>query len=338
MSVLIVHNSIDVFAVTETWLDSSIEDSEIFSYSFPIIIVRNDRNRRGGEVAFLLSPRVKFVFRPDLCEGLFESVWIELYPSTMRSVLFCCVYRPPSQCNFFEKLLAECESAHSHCPRLIILGDVNADLMRPSCPQTKLLLSVMRQFKLVDLVCAPTRVTMCSSSQIDVLMTTDVQCFESTKVFPFSGSYHHLIVSNFYSRGVCVDPPSHRLVIRNFQKLDTATLDELLACDDIWDSVLSAFDDISDCLECFNLIMNGLILDLLVPKSLEFVSGSALGYLMVPLLGHIACMMLLIVGLQNLALHLICHLIELFVTESILCFGLLRLHILVILHLRLRVS
>ena len=48
VSDFIVHNAIDVFAVTETWLDSSIEDSEIFSYSFPINIVRNDRNRRGG--------------------------------------------------------------------------------------------------------------------------------------------------------------------------------------------------------------------------------------------------------------------------------------------------
>ena len=123
----------------------------------------------------------------------------------------------------------------------------------------------MKQFKFVDLVCAPTRVTMYSSSQIDVLMTTDVQCFEFTKVFPFSGSDHHLIVSHFYSRGVCVDPPSHRfVVVRNFQKLDTAKLDELLACDDIWDAVLSTYDDISECLECFNLIMNGL-LDLLVP-------------------------------------------------------------------------
>ena len=140
-------------------MDSSIENSEIFSYSFPINIVCNDCNRCGGGVAFLLSPRVKFVFRPDLCEGLIESVWIELYPSTKRSVLFCCVYRPPSQHNFFEKFLAECESAHSHCPRLVILGDVNANLMKPSYPQTKLLLSVIRQFKL-DLICAPTRVTM----------------------------------------------------------------------------------------------------------------------------------------------------------------------------------
>ena len=41
-------------------------------------------------------------------------------------------------------------------------------------------------------------------------------------------------------------------------------LDELLTCDDIWDDVLSRFDNLSDCLECFNLIISGL-LDILVP-------------------------------------------------------------------------
>ena len=158
VSDLIVHNSIDVFAVTETWLDSSIEDCEIFPYSFPINIVRNDRNRHGGGVAFLLTPRVKFVVRSDLCESAIESLWIELYPSTKRSMLFCCVYRPPSQHNFFDNFLAECETAFSHSPRLAIFGDVNADLLVPSLPQTKLLLSIMKQFNFVDLVCAPTRV------------------------------------------------------------------------------------------------------------------------------------------------------------------------------------
>jgi len=75
-------------------------------------------------------------------------------------------------------------------------------------------------------------------------------------------SFLVVVVSHFYSRGICVDPLPHQfVVVRNLQKLDTATLDELLTCDDIWDSVLSAFNDIS---ECFNLILNGL-LDLLVP-------------------------------------------------------------------------
>ena len=62
---------------------------------------------------------------------------------------------------------------------------MNADLLVPSLSQTKLLSYVMRQFQLVDLVCQPTRVTMSSSSQIDVLLTTDAQCFDSTAAFPF---------------------------------------------------------------------------------------------------------------------------------------------------------
>ena len=124
----------------------------------------------------------------------------------------------------------------------------------------------MKQLQLIDLICAPTRVTSNSSTQIDVLLTTDANCFDSTKVFSFSGSDHHLIVSHFYSRGVCVEPTSHRIVVvRNFHKLDLDKLDGFLTCDDIWDDVLSKFDDPSDTLECFNLIMNGL-LDLLVPR------------------------------------------------------------------------
>jgi len=66
-------------------------------------------------------------------------------------------------------------------------------------------------------------ITMSSSSQINELLTTEVQCFDSTAVFPFS---------------------------------DTDKLDKFLSCDDIWDE---SFDDVSDCLECFNLNMTGLL-------------------------------------------------------------------------------
>ena len=40
-----------------------------------------------------------------------------------------------------------------------VFGDVNADLLKQSCSQTKLLLSVMKQLQHVDLVCVPTRIT-----------------------------------------------------------------------------------------------------------------------------------------------------------------------------------
>ena len=59
---------------------------------------------------------------------------------------------PPSQYSFFDNLLAECEIAHLQCPHVVVLGDVNADLLKPSCSQTKLLLPFMKQLQLVDLV------------------------------------------------------------------------------------------------------------------------------------------------------------------------------------------
>ena len=89
---------------------------------------------------------------------------------------------------------------------------MNADLIKPSCSKTKLLLSVMNHLQLVDLVRVPTRITANSSSQIDALMTTDGRCFDPTGVFPFSGSDHHLIVSHYYPRSVCVDP--HQFVVQ----------------------------------------------------------------------------------------------------------------------------
>ena len=50
---------------------------------------------------------------------------------------------------------------------------------------------------------------------------------------------------------ICVDPLPHQFVVaRNFQKLDADKSDKLLSC---WDEVLSSFDDMSNCLECFNL-------------------------------------------------------------------------------------
>ena len=83
----------------------------------------------------------------------------------------------------------------------------------------------MRQVQLTDIIGEPTRITINTSSQIDVILTTDAQCFDSTRVYPFSGSDHHLIVTHFYPRGICLDPPSHKIIsVKNFQKVDTGKL------------------------------------------------------------------------------------------------------------------
>ena len=93
-----------------------------------------------------------------------------------------------------------------------------------------------------------------------------------------------MIVTHFYPGGICLDPPSHKIIsVGNFQKVDTGMLDEIIMCDDIWDDVMSCFDNISDCVECFNEIVLGL-LDILLPlkklrvhhQSLPWLSSASL--------------------------------------------------------------
>ena len=78
---------------------------------------------------------------------------------------------------------------------------------------------------------------MRSLSLKDVVLKIDIQCFESTGVFPIGGSDHHITLC-ILGVSVCVDPQLHRFVVaRNFQKLDNDKLDGLLNCNYIRDEV-----------------------------------------------------------------------------------------------------
>ena len=75
---------IDVFALSETWLDETVSDAELCPWNCGFYIVRNDRNRQGGGVAFLLANHVRYVTRPDLCIGGIETLWLQLFPGSKR--------------------------------------------------------------------------------------------------------------------------------------------------------------------------------------------------------------------------------------------------------------
>ena len=84
--------------------------------------------------------------RSDLCEDHIESLWIELFPKSKRSMLFCCVYHPPSQYTFLIAFWLNMSQLICNVLELrTILGDVNADLLKPSLLHTKSLLFVMKQ-------------------------------------------------------------------------------------------------------------------------------------------------------------------------------------------------
>ena len=163
---------IDVFALSETWLDETVLDGELCFQDGGFSIVRNDRNHRGGGVAFLVANHIRYIVRSDLCSGKIESLWLQLFPGSKRSMLVCCAYRPPSCMEFFEHLSEECElSLVGKVQKLCINGDFNSDFLQPVLHQTRLLLQLMKHFNFHELVGKPTRVIASGCSQIDVILT-----------------------------------------------------------------------------------------------------------------------------------------------------------------------
>ena len=111
LSLLATKHLVDVITLSETWLDETIPNAEVLLPGYSLL--RNDRNRRGDGVAIYISTSIRFVSRPDLKSNSIETLWIELFPCSKRSILICCAYRPPSQSGFFKDVLTECDLALS---------------------------------------------------------------------------------------------------------------------------------------------------------------------------------------------------------------------------------
>ena len=107
-----------------------------------------------------------------------ESLWIELFPKSKRSLLVCCVYRPPSKADFYDNFTSECEKCIcSVDQKVLIVGDLNSDLLHPALPQSRRLQEFMSEFHVNDLFSGPTRITESSSSHLDVFLSNTSCCW-----------------------------------------------------------------------------------------------------------------------------------------------------------------
>lgn len=176
-------------------------------------------------------------------------------------MLFCCTHRSPSclASSFYDCLLAECDKGIlSKHQNLTIIGDLNSDLLNDTLPQTKLLNNLCKQMHLTQLVNGATRVFNGSASLLDIILTNRMECFRDTTSCPFGGSDHNVIATHLVARGIKTKKPHKYVKTRNFHNLDTEEL-ILKALDaDIWDDVVG-FEDIDDCVSCFNQVTVSLL-------------------------------------------------------------------------------
>ena len=168
--------NIDVICFTETWLRRGAPDIPLNNL---VAASRLDRRKKkGGGVAIYCRNDLSYskLKSPSLPPSShLELTWIAVQCGHNRSLVIGCVYRPPTHDKIKEDLEALEQSIQkflSEGKQLILCGDLNCDILRPTLPHVRQLLSLINNLGLHQCVREPTRITNSSSTLIDIVLVT----------------------------------------------------------------------------------------------------------------------------------------------------------------------
>lgn len=173
-NIFMQNNPVNVIALNETQLDSTIPDIEISIDGYDVY--RNDRNRNGGGVAMYISRNSGFTYkaRKDLMPPELEIIVIEMKKPKAKPTIVIAWYRPPgSLMKLFDHVESILEQVEHEDKNVLLMGDVNCDLLakNPHCYTIKMK-EVSENFHLQQVITEATRVTKDSESLIDHIYTS----------------------------------------------------------------------------------------------------------------------------------------------------------------------
>lgn len=180
-----------VLCVSETWLDNTIMDNEIYINNYQI--TRKDRNRQGGGVCIYVRNDIIFNHRSDLNHDELEAVWVELLLPRTKPILTGAIYRPPKQNSFyqdFENFLMT-KGIDFSKNETIIIGDFNTNIVgSKKSTLVKEMNSFMKNNALSQQIKDPTRITEQCKSLIDLIFVSDSIKYSKSGVLNISLSDH----------------------------------------------------------------------------------------------------------------------------------------------------
>ena len=141
-----------VIAITETWLDNTISDSEVSIDGYSLI--RKDRNRNGGGVCIYIMNRYAFNRREDISSSEDELLWAEIHLPKSRPIVVGVCYRPPKQSDFCARLEETLSKIRSDC-ETIVLGDMNICFTHKSSQLFKMYNNVLQLFNFEQIIDTP---------------------------------------------------------------------------------------------------------------------------------------------------------------------------------------
>lgn len=159
--------SIDILAITGTWLDNSWTDNELVITGYNLF--RRDRKKtQGGGIIVYTHNSLSAERRSDLESEKIEQISIEFKQFRCAPILLSCFYRPPdSTVSFFGSLANIVGSIAAENKEVHIVSDFNVDPIKKSTSESKQILHLMEYHGFQQMVKTPTRITENSSTLID---------------------------------------------------------------------------------------------------------------------------------------------------------------------------
>ncbi len=193
---MLEQETIDILGISESWLYSGIEDSELNINGYHKII-RNDRQSdRYGGVAIYCNTNYTHIDRKEWnvsCNDI-EIAWLEIILPQSRPLYICTVYRTEhslrAALDTLEEQVDKVISTHGN-PEVIIMSDFNVDYLNRN-HEVKQLKSFELLYQLNQKLSTPTRVTDKGSTCKDHMYTNREEMLSETYVIPLGLSDHSL--------------------------------------------------------------------------------------------------------------------------------------------------
>ena len=168
---LVTKYRLDIFTVSESWLDYSISDLEVEFPGFTLHRLDRDYKTGGGVCAFVNNSFkcARLEKLSYISDSGFHQLWLKIQVQSFKSLIICTAYRTddvPLSC-FENDLSCAVTSAMSFNTPIFILADFNCNMLRPDEKEAKSLQDFCKCFNLTQVIDAPTRITQFSKSLIN---------------------------------------------------------------------------------------------------------------------------------------------------------------------------
>lgn len=220
---LLSEKNVYILALTETHLDQTFEDGELFIQGYNVY--RKDRNKYGGGVAFYIRDHLPVKIRTDVMISDIEALWLQIQMPHTKPLLMACCYRPPSADGaYLDKICDMFDRSSTSGYEVYFMGDMNIDWLSGKCPLKNKLVNVANICGLTQVINKPTRTLLKtdgkgSSTCIDHVFTNVPELCSAILCIPVGYSDHKLIMINRKVKMIKAGPKIiHKRSYRFFRK------------------------------------------------------------------------------------------------------------------------